>query len=395
MFIDDTKANLCGFNRISRTNTDTTGYFLDDAIGSVRQVAGIAASSDAADSDPELTILLAQSYSPYGETIDSVGTFDTSFGFTGEMTDSTGLINLRARWYAPGQGRFITKDSWSGDYKNPITLVKWVYANANPVMNVDPTEKKACNEYDVNGNCIVDEDWQSNRLGKGPIETTAAALGLSQLTCDFPNALIKIYHTVPETSLYNTISIKGLLFLYDAESIPTRKRKNEPLYSNEGKGDDWDIGNCTVGHGFCIDPGMTCNQLIENKELRYDETSDTYSFFDQGNMQKWTLHDIGKRIYALTNEDAEQLTISFLRYQGTLIRSGNGGNPLKVPLTQYQWDALQSFVYNQGDIQQIVSNYLNLNNIYEAGEFIRFFGDQKYRRKQEADLFENEDYIYY
>jgi len=80
------------YNRISQTSTDTTGceassecteaeYFLDDAIGSVRQVAGIAASSDAEDSDPELTILLAMSYSPYGEVIDSIGTFDTTFGF--------------------------------------------------------------------------------------------------------------------------------------------------------------------------------------------------------------------------------------------------------------------------------------------------------------------------
>jgi len=105
-------------------------------------VAGIADYSDAADSDSELTILLVKDYSPYGETLDSDGTFDTSFGFTGEMTDDTGLINLRARWYAPGQGRFITKDSWSGDYRNPITLVKWVYANANPVLNVDPTGSK-------------------------------------------------------------------------------------------------------------------------------------------------------------------------------------------------------------------------------------------------------------
>jgi len=117
-------------------------WTLDNTIGSICQVAGIAASSGAENSDPELTILLAKSYSPYGETIDSVGDFNTSFGFTGEMTDDTGLINLRARWYAPGQGRFITKDSWIGDYKDPITLVKWVCANANPVLYVDPSGLK-------------------------------------------------------------------------------------------------------------------------------------------------------------------------------------------------------------------------------------------------------------
>ena len=70
MLSDGTNTYLNGYNRISQTNAETDGYFLDDAIGSVRQVAGITASSDAADSDPELTVLLAQSYSPYGEVID-------------------------------------------------------------------------------------------------------------------------------------------------------------------------------------------------------------------------------------------------------------------------------------------------------------------------------------
>lgn len=130
----------------------------------MRQVAGIAASSDAEDSDSELTILLAKSYSPYDETIDSVGTFNTSFGFTSEMTDDTGLINLRARWYSPSEGRFIMKDSWSGDYRNPITLVKWLYANANPVMYTDPTGNDPywCEELPGDGtnNCYI--DWWNN-----------------------------------------------------------------------------------------------------------------------------------------------------------------------------------------------------------------------------------------
>jgi hypothetical protein len=56
--------------------------------------------------DPEVAILLVQSYSPYGELIDSAGTYVTDYGFApnklgqaGEMTDATtGLVNLRARW---------------------------------------------------------------------------------------------------------------------------------------------------------------------------------------------------------------------------------------------------------------------------------------------------------
>jgi RHS repeat-associated protein len=80
-----------------------------------------------------------------GETLSSVGSFDTDFGYTGELTDGTGLINLRARYYDPSTGRFLTKDSWAGDSSTPATLVKWLYANSNPVMYTDPNGRWALN----------------------------------------------------------------------------------------------------------------------------------------------------------------------------------------------------------------------------------------------------------
>jgi RHS repeat-associated protein len=125
---DGTNTYTYGLNRIAQTSSTATGYFMDDALGSVRQV-----------SDPTAKIVLAQSYSPYGETISSSGNFVTDYGYTGELTDATGLVDLRAREYDPGIGQFTSQDTWSGDYQNPITLVKWLYANANPVMYTDPT----------------------------------------------------------------------------------------------------------------------------------------------------------------------------------------------------------------------------------------------------------------
>jgi YD repeat-containing protein len=84
-----------GYNRISQIGDDTTGYFLDDILGSVRQVV-----------DPDGEIVLGREYSPYGETISSTGDFDTDFGYTPKkigagrrLTDGTGLVNLRARYW--------------------------------------------------------------------------------------------------------------------------------------------------------------------------------------------------------------------------------------------------------------------------------------------------------
>jgi len=85
---DGTNTYIYGLNRIAQVSETQTGYFLGDAQGSVRQVV-----------DPQAEILLAQSYSPYGEVLSSVGDYETAYSYTGEMTDGTGLVNLRARYH--------------------------------------------------------------------------------------------------------------------------------------------------------------------------------------------------------------------------------------------------------------------------------------------------------
>ena len=129
---DGTNTYTYGYNRIAQVSESQTGYFLGDALGSVRQVV-----------DPQAEILLAQSFSPYGVELSKVGDYETAYSYTGEMTDGTGLVNLRARYYDPGTGRFVSRDTWNGDHNNPISMNKWLYANGNPIIHIDPS-----------GNCI-------------------------------------------------------------------------------------------------------------------------------------------------------------------------------------------------------------------------------------------------
>jgi len=105
-----------------------TEYFLGDALGSVRQLANSSG-----------TVTLAKSYAPYGETRSSVGSGTSPFAYTGEQTDSSGLTYLRSRYYASNTGRFLTRDTWMGDYNRPLSLNKWTYVEANPINWVDPT----------------------------------------------------------------------------------------------------------------------------------------------------------------------------------------------------------------------------------------------------------------
>ena len=124
---DGTTAYIYGNDRIAQENT-TTQYFLGDALGSVRQVTNLDGN-----------IVLAKAYDPYGVNNLNNGTASTNYGFTGEHTEPTGDIYLRARHYSPGVGRFVTRDTWGGTPYQPISYNKWAYSNASPVMYTDPS----------------------------------------------------------------------------------------------------------------------------------------------------------------------------------------------------------------------------------------------------------------
>ena len=65
-------------------------------------------------------------------------------GFTGyEKDEATGLYLAGARFYDPMVGQFNAMDSALGDNHQPITLNKYLYANASPARFVDPTGKYA------------------------------------------------------------------------------------------------------------------------------------------------------------------------------------------------------------------------------------------------------------
>jgi RHS repeat-associated protein len=65
--------------------------------------------------------------------------------FAGEQYDSrarqnsTGLYYLRARYYDPAIGRFLSADPLAGAPAQPQTLNRYAYALNNPVNRVDPT----------------------------------------------------------------------------------------------------------------------------------------------------------------------------------------------------------------------------------------------------------------
>lgn len=79
-------------------------------------------------------------FSSFGTLVRKQGTTENEFLYTGQQYDANaGFYYLRARYYDPGTGRFISSDAFGGNPFEPITLHKYVYANDNPANRVDPS----------------------------------------------------------------------------------------------------------------------------------------------------------------------------------------------------------------------------------------------------------------
>ncbi|WP_198160011.1 RHS repeat-associated core domain-containing protein, partial [Brevibacillus parabrevis] len=66
------------------------------------------------------------------------------FAYAGEMYDKeSGFYYLRARYYDPKMGRFISEDTYKGQVDNPLSLNRYTYVHNNPLRFVDPSGHSA------------------------------------------------------------------------------------------------------------------------------------------------------------------------------------------------------------------------------------------------------------
>ena len=58
--------------------------------------------------------------------LNQTGTTTNNYLYTGQQFDSlTGLYSLRARYYAPGLGRFLSQDTYPYNFGNPVELNRY------------------------------------------------------------------------------------------------------------------------------------------------------------------------------------------------------------------------------------------------------------------------------
>ncbi|HUF54868.1 MAG TPA: RHS repeat-associated core domain-containing protein [Dehalococcoidia bacterium] len=144
------------------SSTDASGdqrYYFTDGLGStVLQVDG---------SGQNLNPEAFWEYNAFGSIRASGGNSD-SFLFTGQQFDADtpapegqkGLYYLRARYYDPSLGRFLSRDPLQGSFTHPQTQNAYACALNNPTNRDDPTGRASesidCNSIAGFGDCFYD-----------------------------------------------------------------------------------------------------------------------------------------------------------------------------------------------------------------------------------------------
>ena len=104
------------------------GFFHQDILGSILAI-----------SDSDRQVVARYSYDAFGRVLKEEGAIRQTLRFTGRPFDPlTGLYDLRARFYDPKNGRFISRDPLSGEIDDPMTLSPYLYVRNNPLSYPDP-----------------------------------------------------------------------------------------------------------------------------------------------------------------------------------------------------------------------------------------------------------------
>jgi RHS repeat-associated protein len=153
---------LGGTELLSQNRGGTIRYYLQDAQGSTRTLTD--ASGNVTDT---------YAYTAFGETLSHSGASVNPYRYTDQQFDAlTGLYSLRARYYDPALGRFLSRDPAEPLLTAPHELNRYVYVADNPLNAADPSGRFAAVEYSMANNESEEESAALTPVG----EETASEL---------------------------------------------------------------------------------------------------------------------------------------------------------------------------------------------------------------------------
>lgn len=89
--------------------------------------------------NPLTALAGSTAYDPYGQPTATAGARSNA-GFQGDWTDpTTGQVDMGARWYEPGTGGFLSRDTANYSQGDSILANRYTYGAGDPLANNDPT----------------------------------------------------------------------------------------------------------------------------------------------------------------------------------------------------------------------------------------------------------------
>ena len=171
-----TAQNIWGQKALTRKVSGSYYYYLYNGHGDVVKVV-----------DGSGNVVNNYSYDEWGNILSKTEGIFNPLKYAGEYyDDESGLIYLRARYYDPTVGRFISRDTVEGQINNPLSLNLYTYVLGNPLKYVDPTGH-------VSRNIFREEDYP--RIQQ--ISQTLAGLAIPDPSSNFDCVMVQLMQSSP------------------------------------------------------------------------------------------------------------------------------------------------------------------------------------------------------
>ena len=127
--------------------------------------------------------LQTQSFDEYGNLQSRTSSIFDELQFAGQQGDPNGRQYLRARYYDPSTGRFLSRDPLPASVRNPARRHPYLYASNNPASLSDPTG--LCNSNVPTGQTCEDPEGPG-----GSVIQTCTVPGLNGCDIQTPSGAV-------------------------------------------------------------------------------------------------------------------------------------------------------------------------------------------------------------
>lgn len=142
------------------------------------------------------SVIVTYDYDAFGNLIHSTGSTPNNYLYSGEQFDpDLGLYFNRARYLNTSTGRFWSMDRYEGDDESPLSLHKYLYAQGNPVNNLDASGNQIDEELAGQAISITEDNAPTINLFQtlyGVQSSLTVAAGLGAKVLSDPNTIEEV-----------------------------------------------------------------------------------------------------------------------------------------------------------------------------------------------------------